>query len=102
MKNITLTHEYSPPELETINQELTDLLASADPDEKSFYTLSVRRDDCINTYILTLDDVRKPLFCKAEIEVNNALVGYAEQMFKASLKQLSGLVRGRKAVKKYI
>ncbi|GAC34399.1 hypothetical protein [Paraglaciecola polaris] len=101
MKNIILTHEFTPPELEAINQELSELLTSEYPDEKLFFTLSVHRDECINSYISTLEEDGKSLFCNAEIEVNNALLVHAEQLFKASLKQLSGLVRGRKAVKKY-
>ncbi|MFT6345292.1 MAG: hypothetical protein ACJAWQ_002375, partial [Paraglaciecola sp.] len=48
-----------------------------------------------------LDKKLKTDFVNAELKVNGALVAYAEESFKASLKLLTGLVRGRKAVKKY-
>ena len=58
-------------------------------------------DDFIQNYLLTLQDPIKVNFVNAELKVNGALVAYAEGSFKASLKELSGLVRGRKALKKY-
>ncbi|GAC24908.1 hypothetical protein GMES_2613 [Paraglaciecola mesophila KMM 241] len=48
-----------------------------------------------------MEPAQKTEFCEAEIKVNDALVELAQQLFDASLKQLSGLIRGRKAVKKY-
>lgn len=84
-----------------INQALTALLADEALDEKSFHSLSLQRDKCISEHLATLEPVQKTQFCEAEIKVNNALVDFAQQLFDASLKQLSGLIRGRKAVKKY-
>ncbi|MGS2720405.1 hypothetical protein [Paraglaciecola aestuariivivens] len=101
MKTLELDHSYTPKQLTVINQDLAALLSSADPDQAQFLKLVSQRDEFIQNYLKTLDNPLKKDFVNAELKVNGALVAYAEQSFKASLKQLSGLVRGRKAVKKY-
>jgi hypothetical protein len=63
--------------------------------------LVTERDEFILKYLENLAEEEKKQFAKAELQVNGALVAYAEESFKASLKQLSGLVRGRKAINKY-
>mgnify|MGYP006084665549 CR=1 FL=1 len=69
--------------------------------ESKFLKLVTERDEFIKDYLQNLHDELKTDFVDAELKVNGALVAYAEESFKASLKQLSGLVRGRKAVNKY-
>ncbi|MDU0355724.1 hypothetical protein RS130_19205 [Paraglaciecola aquimarina] len=101
MKNITLNHTYTPSPLKDINQDLSVLLKEAEPDEATFLKLVTRRDDFIQQFLTEISDLDKENFVKAELAVNGALVAYANQLFKTSLKQLSSLLRGRKAVKKY-
>lgn len=101
MNKINLEHPFTPPELTKLNQEITALLNSEALDEKSFHALSVKRDLCIKDYLSTLDQAQKTQFCEAEIKVNEVLVDCAQRLFNQSLKELSGLIRGRKAVKKY-
>lgn len=101
MRRIELNHPFTPSELVSINQKLSSLLEDEALDEKSFHTISVQRDRCIKEYLDSLAPAQKTEFCEAEIKVNDALVALAQQLFDASLKQLSGLIRGRKAVKKY-
>jgi hypothetical protein len=101
LKTLTLTHSFTPSPLKKINQDLADLTTDLDPDESKFLKLVTERDEFIQRYLQTLQDKLKTNFVNAELKVNGALVAYAEESFKASLKQLSGLVRGRKAVKKY-
>ena len=101
MNKINLEHPFTPPELSVLNQEIAALLNSEALDEQSFHSLSVKRDRCINNYLSTLDQAQKAQFCEAEIKVNDALVDCAQRLFNQSLKELSGLIRGRKAVKKY-
>jgi len=84
-----------------INQDLAELTSDVDPDESKFLQLVTDRDEFIQRYLQTLQDQPQTDFVNAELKVNGALVAYAEESFKASLKQLSGLVRGRKAVNKY-
>lgn len=101
MKKITLDHSFTPSPLKQINQDLAELTKELDPDEAIFLKLVTDRDTFIQNYIQTLQEPLKTDFVSAELKVNGALVAYAEQSVKASLKQLSGLVRGRKAIKKY-
>ncbi|MCF2948139.1 hypothetical protein L0668_08480 [Paraglaciecola aquimarina] len=101
MKNLVLDHLYTPSSLKEINQDLLALLAKPDPDESEFLQLATKRDEFIQQYLDEVYGDARQNFIKAEIEVNGLLVAGANQLFKASLNQLSGLVRGRKAVKKY-
>jgi hypothetical protein len=101
LKKIILNHSLTPSFLSQINQDLTTLLLEQDPDESKFLELATKRDDLIQKHLSELDYKTKQEFVKAEIEVNGVLVASANQLFKASLNQLSGLVRGRKAVEKY-
>lgn len=101
MKKLTLDHAFTPIPLKSINCELSELTIDNDPDESKFLKLVTERDNFIQNFLETLPDDDKKNFANAELHVNGALVAYAEASFKASLKQLSGLVRGRKAVKKY-
>jgi hypothetical protein len=101
LKNINFCHPYTPAELEEINQELAKLLLSEAPDEKSLYQICELRDEFIQRYLLTLEGADKKLFCEEELKINKLLVTRSQELYDASLSQLSGLIRGRKAVKKY-
>jgi len=101
LKTLTLNHSFTPSPLMKINQDLAELTSDVDPDESKFLQLVTDRDEFIQRYLQTLQDQPQTDFVNAELKVNGALVAYAEESFKASLKQLSGLVRGRKAVNKY-
>ncbi|MFT5923064.1 MAG: hypothetical protein ACJASI_002730 [Glaciecola sp.] len=84
-----------------INQGLTELTSDLDPDESKFLKLVTERDEFIQRYLQTLQGQLKDNFVSAELKVNGELVAHAEKSFKASLKQLTGLVRGRKVLKEY-
>jgi len=101
LNKLILDHSFTPSQLKKINRDLSDLTAENDPDESRFLELVTKRDETIQEYLRNLPDKEKNTFANAELQVNGALVAYAEESFKASLKQLSGLVRGRKAVNKY-
>jgi len=101
LKKLILDHSFTPPPLKSINCDLSELTAENDPDESIFLKLVTERDEFIQNYLENLPDTEKNNFVTAELQVNGALVAYAEGSFKASLKQLSELVRGRKAVNKY-
>ncbi len=78
------------------------VLSAKEPDEVEFLSLVEMRDDTIQAWLNDVSQTDKIPFIEAEMIANGALVAYTELLFKASLKQLTGLVRGRKAVKKYI
>ena len=102
MKNLILDHSFTPPELQSINQALIAVLHEDSPDEASFLKLVTQRDDIIQHYLRNCDSPTRESFAEAELKVNGVLIAYANELFDNSLKQLSALVRGRKAVKKYI
>jgi hypothetical protein len=101
LKKLILDHSFTPSPLKNINSDLLKLTNENDPDESKFLTLVTERDEFIQQFLKNLPDEEKNSFVTAELKVNGALVAYAEESSKASLKQLSGLVRGRKAVNKY-
>jgi hypothetical protein len=102
LKKIILNHGFTPPDLVQLNQDLSVLLTAQDPDEKLFLEIVTQRDIIISAYLLTLVDGEKQAFVAAELEINGILMLYANNMSNASLKELSGLIRGRKSVKKYL
>jgi len=101
LKKLKLDHSFTPPPLLSINRDLSELTTEKDPDESIFLKLVIERDEFIQKFLENIPNEEKNNFVTAELQVNGALVAYAEESFKASLKQLSGLVRGRKAVNKY-
>lgn len=101
MNKLILEHCFTPSLLKSINRDLSQLTKENDPDESLFLKLVTERDEFIQNFLENIPDEEKINFVTAELQVNGALVAYAEESFKASLKQLSGLVRGRKAVNKY-
>ncbi|MFQ3190966.1 MAG: hypothetical protein ACI936_002102 [Paraglaciecola sp.] len=101
MKKLILDHKFTPSPLQSINQELSELTTENDPDESIFLKLVTDRDEFIQHFLENIPEDEKNNFVTAELLVNGSLVAYAQESFKASLKQLSGLVRGRKAVNKY-
>jgi hypothetical protein len=101
LNKLILDHSFTPSPLKSINRDLSELTSENDPDESIFLKLVTERDEFILKYLENLPDDEKNQFATAELHVNGALVAYAEESFKASLKQLSGVVRGRKAVNKY-
>ncbi|MFT2091422.1 hypothetical protein [Paraglaciecola sp. 2405UD69-4] len=102
MKKLTLDHPYTPPQLSTVNQRLVEHLSTDDPDEAVLLQLIKNREDVIQAFLKEHSKEHLKNFAEQELIMNGLLVAYCEKMAKASLKQLSGLVRGRKAVKKYL
>jgi hypothetical protein len=101
LKKLTLNHLYTPSQLREINQKLSELFSITDFEESEFLKLVNLRDEAILTHLSSLDPNDKKKFSEAELKVNAALFEFATKLSKASLDQLSGLLRGRKAVKKY-
>jgi hypothetical protein len=101
LKKLILDHVFTPSQLKSINQDLSELTTENDPDESTFLKLVTDRDEFIQHFLENISEDEKNNFVIAELQVNGALVAYAQESFKASLKELSGLVRGRKAVNKY-
>ncbi len=101
MKNLKLNHQSTPTSLIPINAELESVLSSEDLDDKRLLELIILRDELISAHLDSIDETTKKKFVKAEYDVNTVLSKIAQRLFKASLSNLSGLVRGKKAVEKY-
>ena len=102
MKKLILDHPFTPPHLSNINQSLADHLSGEAPDEAILLELVKNRDAIIQAFLIDTPKEDLKNFVEAEIKVNGLLVAYSEKLSEASLKRLSGFVRGRKAVKKYV
>ncbi len=101
MNTLILDHAHTPESLKPINDALSKLLSEDNPDEAEFLALASSRDECIQAHLNTLANDEKKTFITLELEKNGLLLAQANAMFKASLNELSGLVRGRKAIEKY-
>jgi len=101
VNKLKLNHEFSPQSLVDINEELESLLNAKELDDERLKVLIEKRDAVINTHISSLSESDIKSFSKNELEVNNVLSTIVKSHFRDSLKQLSGLKRGHKAVSKY-
>lgn len=101
MKKLELSHELTPQSLVGINQELEVLLAAEELDDDRLKILVESRDTAIIQHLSSLSEGETKAFAALEIDINRHLSDIVQGHFRASLKQLSGLKRGHKAVKKY-
>lgn len=96
-----LSHSLSPQELRNINQSICAVLEKETVDDQALRLLVTQRDEFIQTYLKqAIADERKK-FAEAELPINKQLHSSVQALFSDSLAELSGLVRGLKAVKKY-
>ncbi|TRY30927.1 hypothetical protein [Aliiglaciecola sp. M165] len=101
MKKLSLNHEFTPPPLADINLQIQTTLEAEELDDSLLKTLIEERDSIITKHLEDLKDGDVKSFAKTELVINQKLSEHINKQLKASLKQLSGLLRGRKAVNKY-
>jgi transcriptional regulator of heat shock response len=101
LKKLTLDHEFTPTQLKELNAKIAELLSENSFEEAHLLKLVEERDTFIQSYLHSCQPDEQKAFAVAEMEVNGLLVAYIKNLAKVSLKQLSDLIRGRKAVKKY-
>lgn len=102
MKKLILDHANTPTRLKELNVQLVALFAYESIDESALLKLIDTRDILIREHLNNCDVETQKVFAKAELEINGLLVACTKELSKTSLKQLSDLIRGRKAVKKYL
>ena len=102
MKQLTLDHANTPPPLKELNAQIVALFSDESIDESALQKLIDTRDVLIREHLNSCDVETQKVFAKAELEINGLLVACTRDLSKTSLKQLSDLIRGRKAVKKYL
>ena len=98
---LNLSHSQTPDTLEAINQEISKVLSDENVDDANLRLLVTRRDDCVQSYLVELDETERADFAKLELVSNEKLLAVVKVQLNDSLGQLSGLIRGRKAVNKY-
>lgn len=101
MKNLNLNHDYTPPKLADINLQIQTVLNAEELDDSLLKSLIEQRDVVVIEHLrsISVDDEKQ--FAKNELVINQTLSEEIGLQLKASLKDLSGLLRGRKAVDKY-
>lgn len=102
MKNLILDHANTPIRLKELNAQIVALFSDESIDESALLKLIDTRDVLIREHLNSCDVETQKVFAKAELEINGLLVACTKELSKTSLKQLSDLIRGRKAVKKYL
>ena len=70
-------------------------------DDSKLRALVEQRDEFIQQHLSSLGADDKNAFAKAELPINNQLQATVKNLFTDSLSELSTLVRGLKAIKKY-
>jgi hypothetical protein len=101
VNKLTLIHEYTPPILLDVTQQLEKVLSEKEPDDERLLLLVNLRDDVLAQFLQTLDEVEKQNFVQAELITNKRLTDSAQKLLNSSLSVLTKHVRGQKAVKKY-
>ncbi|GAB2689935.1 hypothetical protein Q4574_00585 [Aliiglaciecola sp. 3_MG-2023] len=101
MIKLTLSHQYTPENLKAINTQIETVLAAAELDDKLLKQLIETRDEVVVDHLKSLDQTAEKLFSESELETNKSLTKVIDTQLKESLKQLSGLIRGKKSVNKY-
>ena len=101
MSKLELNHALTPDRLSEINESICKLLAAKELDDKKLRLQVTQRDEFIQAHLITLSTDERKAFANAELPMNNRLQATIKNLFTDSLSELSGLVRGMKAVKKY-
>lgn len=102
MTDIDLNHPYTPTALRELNDKIASQLdESSSSDFSQLLELVNERDSLINSHLASLNDEDKQVFAKHEIGVNNKLKELAQSLLGSSKDEVTRLVRGKAAVKKY-
>jgi hypothetical protein len=101
IKNDYLSHALTPDELGAINRSICAVLETEELDDQALRDLVNQRDEFIQEHLKHLIKAERKEFAEAELPINKKLHAAVQALFANSLAELSGLVRGLKAVKKY-
>lgn len=101
MNKLNLSHEHTPANLNEINSQLESVLNTDPVDDEKLRALIDSRDKIILEHLNGLQPEHEKTFAEKELGVNKVLSKLIEKQLQTSLKQLSGLVRGKKSVNKY-
>lgn len=101
MKEDKFTHEFTPPKLIGLNDQITVIIDSENLDDSLLLDVISEREAFINEHLSSLSKEQSKQFAEAELKVNEQLSTLVSSLFKESMAQLVKIARGRKAIEKY-
>ena len=102
MKKLNLNHEYTPNDLVKLNSQIESVLSAAELDNELLKQLIIQRDEKVIELLDSLEGTNRTKSSKCELKSNEQLLSHVESHFRDALKELSGLIKGRKSVNKYV
>lgn len=101
--NFSLRHELTPPELATINLQLTVVFQSIDEQiVEELIDLLEKRSETVNLILESLNGSAKTNFAELELPIHNHLMSLAEELLATTKEQLNKLSRGKRALRQYL
>ncbi|MCC2615101.1 hypothetical protein LJ739_02445 [Aestuariibacter halophilus] len=101
MNTLKLDHQDTPSQLKAINHKIESLFDTQPLDGGALLALINERHDIVVAALEGMDADAKRRFAEHENTINQALVQHVVQLRKDSLQEVSALMKGLKAVKKY-
>ena len=102
MKSTDLNHPYTPSALRDINEKITAQLADiSTADFSEINRLIKERDIVIRAHLNDVHGSAKEAFANHELDVNNELKDLAQKLRDSTKDEVTRIVRGKAAIKKY-
>ncbi|HAU28427.1 MAG TPA: hypothetical protein DCW74_14605 [Alteromonas australica] len=102
MKSTDLNHPYTPSALRDINEKITAQLADiSTADFSEINRLIKERDIVIRAHLNDVHGSAKEAFANHELDVNNKLKDLAQKLRDSTKDEVTRIVRGKAAIKKY-
>ena len=102
MKSTDLNHPYTPSALRDINEKITAQLADiSTADFSEINRLIKERDIVIRPHLNDVHGSAKEAFANHELDVNNKLKDLAQKLRDSTKDEVTRIVRGKAAIKKY-
>ena len=102
MKSTDLNHPYTPSALRDINEKITAQLADiSSADFSEINRLIKERDIVIRAHLNDVHGSAKEAFANHELDVNNKLKDLAQKLRDSTKDEVTRIVRGKAAIKKY-
>ena len=102
MKSTDQNHPYTPSALRDINEKITAQLADiSTADFSEINRLIKERDIVIRAHLNDVHGSAKEAFANHELDVNNKLKDLAQKLRDSTKDEVTRIVRGKAAIKKY-
>tara|TARA_Y100001970_G_C13886282_1_gene676390 strand:- start:115 stop:426 length:312 start_codon:yes stop_codon:yes gene_type:complete len=102
VKSTDLNHPYTPSALRDINEKITAQLADiSTADFSEINRLIKERDIVIRAHLNDVHGSAKEAFANHELDVNNKLKDLAQKLRDSTKDEVTRIVRGKAAIKKY-